>query len=792
MTSGSLDITLRPLRLGFLVDGTDAKGVLEAIRINSFLWGGSFNPIIPVFKRAPKLWREKYNKVSAQEMAHGLLEAFDPDFVVLTGRYSKPTLDVGYRKIIKSSEILGHINEDRGPAYGIGLFEILNYIIGTELKFVRRTPLDVRVPKLPRKGHLFLASVFGELPSSIDELLHQHFDQALETKRVKCSLNDFTTLLDRKILFLRRLSSFQISAAIMPAWPRGDCIFYLDATSTLDVIDYWNLRAARWNILPIPRQSGSSEAAKNRAREFIERKYYPLRGNPKIFNQAVILKSRSITESELKEYGNSLGVSRSDKSGEPKFTYQPWFPRIWDEWARDKDGVEPHALEVLNRTDDIHGGDQLKFRTVDPEHASQYVMHAKARFANAIAFRVHSDDALYAEVIPEGDSINLTRAIKAIGLDEWRFSRTGPIYLASYLKGSVSFALPSAEDAFEQWLRSKGWTATISTPGRIAGQMLKQLGGPWNISLISSDGMIRLLAKLESGKPMRFETLRGKLDKISQASKYSQKADRIISRLIGTQMLQLGIEVQCPVCNQRSWYSVKDADYELRCVNCLERFSLPAHSPADIVWSYRTIGPFSLPSKAYGAYTVLLTMRFFKQILDYPVTPLLSFEAKKGNIDIEADLGMFVRETHFGQTRVELLFAECKTFSGFEKEDVVRMGKLATCFPGAILIFATLQESLTEQEKNILRPLINKGRRYWKSERPYNPVLILTGTELFGNLRPEYVWKDNDNAHRLMAAEIRGHASLLELCDRTQQLYLGMKPWHDWLKQKWERKKISL
>ena len=48
MPRGSVNITLRPLRLAFLVDSADATGIMEAIELNTFLWGGMFKPIVPV------------------------------------------------------------------------------------------------------------------------------------------------------------------------------------------------------------------------------------------------------------------------------------------------------------------------------------------------------------------------------------------------------------------------------------------------------------------------------------------------------------------------------------------------------------------------------------------------------------------------------------------------------------------------------------------------------------------------------------------------------------------------
>jgi hypothetical protein len=50
---GSIDLRLRPLKLAFVVDANDAEQIKTAIQINTYLWGGMFNPIIPGYKRIP-------------------------------------------------------------------------------------------------------------------------------------------------------------------------------------------------------------------------------------------------------------------------------------------------------------------------------------------------------------------------------------------------------------------------------------------------------------------------------------------------------------------------------------------------------------------------------------------------------------------------------------------------------------------------------------------------------------------------------------------------------------------
>jgi hypothetical protein len=72
---------LRPLRIGFLVDPSDLPSILQVIRINTCLWGGLFNPIIPVFEETPQRWLEG-SLMRGLDFAKGYLRFFEPDVVV--------------------------------------------------------------------------------------------------------------------------------------------------------------------------------------------------------------------------------------------------------------------------------------------------------------------------------------------------------------------------------------------------------------------------------------------------------------------------------------------------------------------------------------------------------------------------------------------------------------------------------------------------------------------------------------------------------------------------------------
>src|SRR5690242_3207409 len=80
---GSLKIKSRPLRLGLLVDLKDKTSLERAIEINSTVWGGFYNPLIPVFNKTPRAWVDKpFRAPKPADIFDGYRRAFDPDVLV--------------------------------------------------------------------------------------------------------------------------------------------------------------------------------------------------------------------------------------------------------------------------------------------------------------------------------------------------------------------------------------------------------------------------------------------------------------------------------------------------------------------------------------------------------------------------------------------------------------------------------------------------------------------------------------------------------------------------------------
>ena len=265
MIRGTVKVKLRPIKLAFLVNPEDKVSLQQAIEINTFLWGGVYNPIIPTYKELPAEWQDApfLRSPSSQELVSGYLDNFEPDYVVPMGECVDYDVDVGdFNKVADVSRILESVDTDDVPTYGIGLFEVLSYFFEDELKFQRKYPLEICVPQLGGEFDLFFASVFGKLPESIDNLFWEHVANHLEVKKVDCSTTNYIELLEPSKLFLRRMTHLYLTNSDNYA----GCVYLLDVTEPIDIIDYWNLRAVGWDVLAVPKQFSQE----NTVREFVQ------------------------------------------------------------------------------------------------------------------------------------------------------------------------------------------------------------------------------------------------------------------------------------------------------------------------------------------------------------------------------------------------------------------------------------------------------------------------------------------------------------------------------------------
>jgi hypothetical protein len=153
---------------------------------------------------------------------------------------------------------------------------------------------------------------------------------------------------------------------------------------------------------------------------------------------------------------------------------------------------------------------------------------------------------------------------------------------------------------------------------------------------------------------------------------------------------------------------------------------------------------------------------------------------------------MLAKPSRFSHTSSpHLIIGECKSFNRFEKRDFARAEEAANLFTGAILCFCTFNEALDAEEIKGITKLAKQGRKRMDVGKQMNPVLILTARELFS----EFKMSDFYSLYGDKAAYARGvymRDDMQELCEFTQELYLGMPSYHEWLEEKRRKRAARL
>jgi hypothetical protein len=139
MAFGDITVTLRPIKFAFLVNPMESQELDRAIRTSLFLWGGLYNPIIPIYRRLPRYWSDLLSRrLPAPEICKGYIRTFDPDAVVVCGSVDKSIIPDNMQHVVTLDELAGDLAKEDAPALGVGLFEVLATVVKEEFRYVRR------------------------------------------------------------------------------------------------------------------------------------------------------------------------------------------------------------------------------------------------------------------------------------------------------------------------------------------------------------------------------------------------------------------------------------------------------------------------------------------------------------------------------------------------------------------------------------------------------------------------------------------------------------------------------
>lgn len=783
MNKIQLDIKLRPIRFLFLVKPNDKKNLEKVFQINTLLWGGKYNPIVPYFKRVPRWWGGSHKSYNATKILNDYLDFFEPDFIVETEEGMTKDLVFDEGRVLQLEDLLSLDEHSLDDKYGLTVYDLYVDLYEKKYQFERRHKVNiVNVTSENKQNQLFTSCIFGSF-SKLPELSYfeEEFIDIFDPKKVE--LNDISLIELYQGRNLSPLDATHADIDIQHHQSSPDArLFIFDLQAPRDLIDYWNLRIIYRNIVAIPMQWIAELASF--CNDFINKNYRPHPHQQEYFFTTTIMFSRSISENEAQQiYDEHL------ESNEGKSVLQFWYPDIRveksDYIARLQRAIlsdeKVHKEIVLTKE---YEKEQIQFDTLTPNFVKKKYHH-KPLWANVINIKDWGNQSRTLTCFPT----NYRNPVfpKFNYHNDFLLPTTEGLTIFPESINRQYWNLHNGTEAINQWLSKYEIEATVSDAGKSVHQIIETIGGVPQLSSLANRSTVELLndmANKSLTRSMHAEEFKNRIN--------TKNNKRPASRLISQKIVQLGLELKCSKCDSWNWYEVNNLNYELSCNRCLKLFSFPILEPSNSSlsrWSYRVVGAFALPDYARGGYAASLAIHFFVRKVSYSHRLNITWSSGQeltlqSGEKAEADFILWAqREGIVGLSKpTNIVFGEAKSFAkdAFKNSDIQKMKLLAETFPKSILVFATMKdfEEFSVDEINRLREFAEWGRGYDNKNKEIRAyIMVLTGLELFmgGLERLTNVWEAKGGKYAELAKKRKVHSDNLEtLAYATQELYLNM------------------
>lgn len=794
-------VRLRPVRPGFLIPPDDLNAIRGVARLCNCIWGGHYNPLIPWCEGETSRWYERFYHVRGIDVTRQYVDFFEPDVLVETRDgmaaelgWAPSDCPIDMPRIVKLEQF--YKTDDVGRvefAVGADITDVMHHLYDKEYKYQRRHKIPfAHFEQLGDDAYFDV--VLGTYAG--DEALAYIQDNYKEIFEPEALLWDGETA--RKILEEGYAGPAWISRyGLEENLGRGredHTVVIFDPCNPADVIDYWNLRLHHRHTVPV-NVAWLPECA-DLLREQIQAVYRPIPGNPfgTMFDSCIYW-ADSISDDSLR------ALVSTHFSGLPRGAFRSGrMPKFWNIMERDDHRRTTRILPTAkSESFDVAVGEggYARVPILEPEFNNAAGTHARSYWVNVVTTASRHRQENFAAVYPS----NLWHPAEP-GLSisrDMTITREGWV-IPHHMSIGYDLLRPSTgREALIAWLKAEGIDAYPSEEGQVAAQVIAAAGGLMPCGMFANRDTMKLLNDMAEStgreKPGQSEraigpdraahihTVKNHFDeRQKQEFDYWTKLDYFLDRSV----FKAGLRVQCPICANRNWYDLDSAGYTLTCARCLKPFKL-GQSPQDLgklEWYYRVIGPFAAPGYARGGYAVALTLRCLNQDIHDELT--WSTGLRLEQLDCEVDFAAWHRRDKHSDGEGEepaLVFGEAKSFGKNAIDDscISSLKKVGERFPGSFLIVSSLRPigDYSHEERLRLTDLAKWGRRPGKRGwRPANPVIILTGTELFFKHHLESTWKDSGG----LAAELAKHMSfndLYKLAEATQKLYLNLPSFYE-------------
>jgi hypothetical protein len=750
---------LRPTRYAFAVREGDIEGCLKAVSLNTVIWGGVYNPIVPV---------------STEEPCRDLLTAFDPDYLVdLTGGHLPEALPRLFEDRLLSEEEILAAQDHRGRPrrrlrLGTSMGRILQHALETERKSHASLGQFAMVSSAPAAWSPYVAFTFGSFGALPDlrvdvAATYKALTRATETPfdpEEERNYGEWLFPLGATAYGLRRHGGFgRLSTHV---------VYVGDHQLVGDLVEFWNIRATGREVWFLPVAAYRRHAIM--VTTLIRRGQHPL--NPHVDNHADAQKGRSVTDEQFREVRE---WARSLEAG--MIIFSDWRPRFGASSGPSADDVDVAELEAA-------GGEEVSFlsdgrmtpvKVIQPRYLDEDSDIGENLWSVEVSVGNPYTTEDFTCQLPRAPGVDRLVRKQVITAEPGavRVGRSGLVITRGWLREMLHLHPTRTTEVFAEVLENpSGLKAVPSQPGRYADQIIRKMGSLlFGSRLFKVRGVREIVERLSNGSTLT----KGNMSDIVRSTTpdrygtnwrpdlYDQRAvgqgesapdfTAIFEELLQKRVIRPGLTFRCRNCFAEDWYHVSEFSEDFTCRYCFERQGVSFGSAKE--WQYKSDGLFRIPHSAQGSLAVILALwrlRAVDQLHSGRYSTGINLCRSDGSVEYELDY-CYLHVDRF-RTTYDLVLGEAKGFMDYDASKLQRLAELADRFERKpYLCLATLKDGFTSEERQLLRDLKTRGHR----------VIALTRLEL----DPHFLF------HRFKTAPHKYAVSLDTLAESSSHMNLG-------------------
>jgi len=685
METTRVDIVYRPLRVGFVVISEDLASFRKAVRMCHALWGGRYNPIIAVDR--PE--------------AAQLVEVFRPDF--LLGLDDNPSIAAfisEYPYLINplfGDELFRPRSRgERGESLLIDVQNLIAHV--RETGTWKRTILDQGFRVMTWATDDPLADVFLSHFGGYPEPAETGIDYGGIVSRATSAVDVHIapdgsvppdTLDHPGISYLSR---YQVTPHYTSnASENSPGLYVGSATSGVDLINYWNLRACGIGLHFVDLSHRLRTAEFESA--FTERLRVQLSGLDE-FRRLPAIWYRNDAQQQATEVaaGGPFLMEALDEAAWNGFNIRPQRMHFGEE----------SSLGVL-------GGSEARPRVtfaLREKPFSNHIRHHQQHLIASISLLGGRSDGIdYTFIPPCVPELN-EFASREMHYDpsRLRLERESVGVVIDVTERDLGLTALSAPKLIEKIFALAGYSAKPSRSGLIARQLITRMGGVDGARAFKIPGVRKLF---KTHGPSSSFTRQGALQLIgatdpATGSKFKDHAKLYIERretgtdltpgmvfshLVEKGLFRIGVDLKCPACALTSWIALDGLKQSAVCPLCGNSFDA-TRQLVEGGYTYRRSGVLGLEKNTQGAVPVslllqqlsvnLMTSRY--ESIFGVSHDLVPNDPHSGLPTCETDFCILTKDWRSDKTTV--LIGECKDVGGtIDGDDIDRLKRVAEALP---------------------------------------------------------------------------------------------------------------